>query len=706
MFRSKSKHSPRVSIVICSIDRAKYDRVSSNYAALFKEIPFEIIGIHDAKSLAEAYNRALLQVRGEFVIFSHDDIQIVTPDFADRMVGHFTRFDIFGVAGTRKVIGGAWFLAGHPFDYMLVTSPKKEGDGLVIVGGGSGELVIDDIQALDGLFIAARTEVARKIGFDARTFDHFHLYDLDFTYRAFLDGYKIGVCRDLFIIHYSHGTFDEKWRTYRARFESKFSDLLRSTHVTTRSPIKNVAVDDAVFEDRHQVEELCRPETMRTFLPEPPTLEKAIGGDTGRVDREVVQRELVVIFSGRGANDAISGLMEDYGRALQDSGLSVVHVTFNQTEVEYAIKLMSERKVRFAMTWLGLGQDLAARTSSGSTGNIFELLDVPLVKIQGDLPAYYIDLHKNVPKNSINLYQAEEFLEFRERWLSDADTLAAQLPPMPMMPIDRSGIDMKARRQGELYFVKNGNSSQSLERKWEALLPAKTAEALKTMAYELRTRYLQAPRLLIGDFVADFLKADGIARPVPAPLVWFFSAQLDDYLRRVKSTMIAESLLDFPVVIQGDHWEHVDFTNRRARHMPGRSVNESQGIVTSELGVIDMAANVDTWPHDRVQRAAGAYSLVITDKHEWLTGEFPPDFSELSFEWDRESIASRISEVLRHRERYLELAIAFGEAFRERFPRSMFSERVMSLVDHATTLWQTPKPVLQEFFVWSRELKS
>ncbi len=41
------------------------------------------------------------------------------------------------------------------------------------------------IQALDGVFMAMRRKVATSIPFDEALFDHFHLYDLDFSFRAY-----------------------------------------------------------------------------------------------------------------------------------------------------------------------------------------------------------------------------------------------------------------------------------------------------------------------------------------------------------------------------------------------------------------------------------------------------------------------------------------------------------------------------------------
>ena len=54
-----------MSVVICSIDSAKFARVTDNYRKLLDGREFEIIGIHDARSLADGYNRGIANARGE-----------------------------------------------------------------------------------------------------------------------------------------------------------------------------------------------------------------------------------------------------------------------------------------------------------------------------------------------------------------------------------------------------------------------------------------------------------------------------------------------------------------------------------------------------------------------------------------------------------------------------------------------------------------
>jgi GT2 family glycosyltransferase len=210
-----------VSVVICSIDAAKFSRVSENYRALFAGRELEIIGIHDARSLADGYNRGIARSRGEHIILSHDDIEVLTPDFADRLERHLADFDLIGVAGTTRLVTGKWESAGDPYAFVLISAPVPDSVGYVTVLRGGGPLVVPGIQALDGVFMAMRRKVALSIPFDEALFDHFHLYDLDFSFRAYQAGFVLAVCRDIVLIHQSIGKFDAVWNDYRRRFEDK-----------------------------------------------------------------------------------------------------------------------------------------------------------------------------------------------------------------------------------------------------------------------------------------------------------------------------------------------------------------------------------------------------------------------------------------------------------------------------------------------------
>ena len=254
------------SVIICSIDARKFAAVSASYQRALAGATHEIVGIHDARSLAEGYNRGLDRACGDALIFSHDDVEILTPDFAPRLRGHLEAYALIGIAGTTRVVGGAWHLAGHPFDFMLYVAPHPDTGNPVMIVGGGGELIVPGVQALDGVFIAARAEVARALRFDEATFDRFHLYDLDFSFRAFLAGYRLAVCRDMVLVHHSQGAYDAQWDEQRLRFERKFAGKLAAPLPYRKMPITNVPLDHDIVADSAELVRLCRPQTLERFV--------------------------------------------------------------------------------------------------------------------------------------------------------------------------------------------------------------------------------------------------------------------------------------------------------------------------------------------------------------------------------------------------------------------------------------------------------
>ena len=208
-----------VSVICCSTSELRFDKTRAMYQRLLAGLTHEIIGIRDARSLAEAYNRGLQQAVNEVVIFAHDDVEIVSPDFASRLLAGLNGHDVLGLAGTNRITGGAWHFAGHPHLSGQIAMPGA--DGLVVTVYGVNSSISDNLMALDGLLLAARRETAIGIGFDAQSFDGWHLYDLDFTLRAARSGLKIATRNDILAVHASQGSYDQEWINYSERFLAK-----------------------------------------------------------------------------------------------------------------------------------------------------------------------------------------------------------------------------------------------------------------------------------------------------------------------------------------------------------------------------------------------------------------------------------------------------------------------------------------------------
>lgn len=229
-----------VSIVICSNNRDKYDKVVAHFHERLGRVPHEIVGIHDARSLCEGYNRGIARSCGGIVVFCHDDIRIASPDFAAKLYASFAQCDLVGVAGTTLLRSALWAGSGWPHLGGQVCHTIPGGRPVVTLFGLHDRLVLG-AQALDGLFFAVRRPVLERVRFDESTFDGWHFYDIDFTFSAFLAGFRLGIRTDMLMWHYSSGSFDEHWMHYARQFLAKHRSRLTAQNGGVEPPMVGVA---------------------------------------------------------------------------------------------------------------------------------------------------------------------------------------------------------------------------------------------------------------------------------------------------------------------------------------------------------------------------------------------------------------------------------------------------------------------------------
>jgi hypothetical protein len=183
----------------------------------------------------------------------------------------------------------------------------------------------------------------------------------------------------------------------------------------------------------------------------------------------------------------------------------------------------------------------------------------------------------------------------------------------------------------------------------------------------------------------------------------FFVAQLDDYLRRVKSTLMGEALADLPVEIHGLNWEHVDFSNRRATFVPGGDYTRSKDEIREALGVIDMSPNTERAPHERAMRAFGQYTLCVTNQQRFFGEQFGEAADLFSFRFEKEHLRHRIEEVLANPKRHIELGIEVAEQFRKKHQPMDFAQYMIDTAGLIRLACGSRPAGLQDFFGWPPE---
>ncbi|MBI1751481.1 MAG: hypothetical protein HY014_17270 [Acidobacteria bacterium] len=410
-------------------------------------------------------------------------------------------------------------------------------------------------------------------------------------------------------------------------------------------------------------------------------------------------KPLVVVLSGIGENNAINGLMRSLSDYCREGGLEVAYFDLAQFDQKRFFELMASGQVSFGITYLGIGQSLEVQLKTGGTRNIWEFYNVPLLKLHGDTPAYFLARHENVPRNGVNLYGAEEFLAFHRRVFPHQEGLSAIFDPWIIDPHPEASLDFPLRAKGQLFFIKSGGDPEEVRQLWRNQLPGHLCRHLLNLSEVAAELGLGLRLPPLHGLVEDYFAGQRIDLRLDAPLIAFFVAQVDDYLRKLKATLVGQALVQCPVVIQGNRWEHLDLSRAVATVRPAQDFAETMAIFQHQLGVIDLSPNVDTVCHDRLFRAAGTYAFALTNKSGWLEG-LHPELNQAAFTFHPEAIQEAVHAALKDPERCVEWGRQFGRAFRSRYRPGDFVDRLCTVADLSRLRHANPKPLLQPYQVW------
>ena len=86
------------------------------------------------------------------------------------------------------------------------------------------DIKLKDVVLVDGLFLAINKN-SLKEQFD-ETVEGFHMYDVNFCYKNFVSGVKIGVTTLIRVNHQSIGMTNQQWEDNRIKFSELYKDSL------------------------------------------------------------------------------------------------------------------------------------------------------------------------------------------------------------------------------------------------------------------------------------------------------------------------------------------------------------------------------------------------------------------------------------------------------------------------------------------------
>jgi hypothetical protein len=410
-----------------------------------------------------------------------------------------------------------------------------------------------------------------------------------------------------------------------------------------------------------------------------------------------VDKVLFLSGSTRGAT------LENVGRSLgRDFGaLGLGFHEISLTDQEHFLENLRKVKfeeVKLVYSWVSMGLGIKLRSQDGSEVDLWDDIRLPFITFHGDSPAYFFDRHVIPDSKFVSIYGFDEHRDLRKRLPHVNGPLDVVWPPtLDEIPIGK--LDFEKKKNGKILFLKNGKDPARLRQLWASCLGPRPLQAIHDLASELESNLDNPATNQIDDLIARYFNENGFDIERLLKLRLFFIAQLDDYLRALKCTRMAEALMDLPVEIRGNNWEHLDFTGKKATYIDECDYTKSIGLVRESLGLIDVSPNTVTRPHDRLMRAYGAHTFCLTNEQTFL--QELPHFDRLTFRFEKENLQQQVAYLLNHQADALEMGVEIAAAYKVKHPRIA---TVTKLLEYSSfvrldNLPQRPAGS-QDFFVW------
>ncbi|MFV1922313.1 MAG: hypothetical protein ACMZ63_06910 [Methylotenera sp.] len=414
------------------------------------------------------------------------------------------------------------------------------------------------------------------------------------------------------------------------------------------------------------------------------------------------KEKLILILSGQDPQGAIYGICRQIETLFHYAAKKTLFIDLSDPNFTHQLTdAIARYEIEFAFSYLGLGAELNWQIEGHSHPvNLWEYHNIPFLKLQGDLPSYFIKKHEPLPKNAVNVYCSLEFSQVQEWYFADNKSCNIINPPIifDQQPVDN--IDFKKREQGTLVFLKNGNDPNQLLNLWHTHLPPSVTEDLCNIADSLLPPLMRCEPVNIFAYIVHYVSEKMGDASACRDIVRLYSAQLDDYFRRIKATMIATSLKKFPVKIIGRNWEHVNDGNSVAQFSNDLNFTQhGKTIFEESLGLIDMTANVDLNVHDRFSRAAGNYAYILTNQTSWMQ-ENIPDYDQYTYTFNPEAFESKVDFLLKNKMLVVEQGKRLGEIVNAKIDNQDFVKQLLATAEKIKFCHQSQKPQLQDYFVW------
>ncbi len=404
-----------------------------------------------------------------------------------------------------------------------------------------------------------------------------------------------------------------------------------------------------------------------------------------------MQLDTILSLNWKSAYQSVRGLVLHFAPSWRQAGLELLELDISAPGWEAELtNILRTRKIALLLSTSGIGANIRIDGQ-----NAWAKLNIPVFNLLLDHPVYLAANHTGQPGITVLGYMFRDHALYQASDVRSGNIVTSIDYGVPNLAVRPIGELRKSGRP-RVVFAKTGNSPAALAASWRAApkLERLLHDVLDGLALE-RNGFAN-----VGAFpplVAQVAAAHRLELQPFDLLSRYLIAQIDDYIRRLKSTAVAKALLPFDVDVFGNAWEHIDTGRAKAIFHGALDYPKLEARLATATASLTVNPNIDLSAHDRFFTAIGAGIMPLSDRNSYIAERFP-EALPYSFDFSPGSIAAALEKVFDAPETALEAARAMRERTRASDGVEHAAAAILEMIQSVRFLHLTPKPA-QSFFV-------
>ncbi len=388
-----------------------------------------------------------------------------------------------------------------------------------------------------------------------------------------------------------------------------------------------------------------------------------------------IHKKKILLIQWSGSNyDSLRHLQDLLGTQFQTLGFEIEKLALNDPQfIDILINFLQSKEIYFAMGFSGVGVDVY----DSNKQLIWEAFKTPFFNWCCDHPCYFPARHQLSSPWVIHGFVFPDHARYSNDFFNaNGITFQAHLGAPVKKPAAQMNVALK-NRNNKIIYAKSGTDIDAIEKKWLTM-----PESIRKILFSAKEELQYQSTENAFEVIKRLADEENIFLSPNNAFALNIIREIDIYIRGWRANLAIKSLLNYPVDVYGNGWDHMNVSQSKGATFHGAlDLASLLNIFPNYLGCLSINPFIEDSVHDRVFYALAENVVPLSDQNRFSITHLPL-LQKYSFKFNQESIISSVEQLLENPSNALELTHSTQVKLEEKFSLDSSAKKIIEFVSH------------------------